>query len=69
MDMLLLSLSFVAGWLLGGDRPSPPPPLCPPVEYPQPPAELMREPPTLYLVPVDLRPRSSLPPAPPSAPD
>ena len=69
MDMLLLSLSFVAGWLLGGDQTSPPPPACPPVEYPAPPADLMREPATLYLVPVDLRPRSSLRLAPLSAPD
>lgn len=69
MDMLLLSLSFVVGWWLGGDRPSPPPPVCPPIEYPQPPPDLMREPASLYLVPVDLRPPTSWRLAPPSAPD
>lgn len=69
MTMLELLLIFGAGYWLGGDRPSPPPPVCPPVEYPTPPADLMREPATLYLVPVDLRPKSSLRLAPPSASD
>ena len=69
MDILLLSLSFGAGWLLGGDQPSPPPPVCPPVEYPAPPVDLMREPATLYLVPADLRPPTSWRLAPPSAHD
>lgn len=69
MDMLLLLLSFAVGYWQGGDRPSPPPPVCPPIQYPQPPAELMAPPPTLYLVPGDLRPKSSLQPVPPSAPD
>ena len=69
MDMITLLLSFAAGWLLGGDRPSSPPPVCPPVEYPMPPPDLMREPASIYLVPVDLRPRSSWRLAPPSAPD
>lgn len=69
MDFLTLTLAFALGWMLGGDRPSPPPPECPPIEYPAPPAELMREPPTLYLVPVDLRPPTSWRLVPPSEPD
>ncbi len=69
MDMLTLLLIFGAGWWLGGDRPSPPPPECPPVKYPMPPAELLPTPATLYLVPMDLRPTTNLQPAPPSAPD
>ena len=69
MTMLALLLSFSVGYWQGGDRPSLPPPACPPIEYPMPPAELMREPPTLYLVPVDLRPPTSLRLAPPRAPD
>ena len=69
MTILVLFLSFGAGYWLGGDRPSPPPPVCPPVEYPAPPPDLMREPASIYLVPVDLRPKSSWRLAPPSAPD
>ena len=59
MDMLLLSLSFVAGWLLGGDRPSPPPPVCPPVTYPIPPAELMGPLPLDYLLPPEMQRKNS----------
>ena len=69
MDILVILLSFAAGYWQGGDRPSPPPPVCPPVTYPMPPPDLMREPPTLYLVPLDLRPPTSWRLAPPSAPD
>ena len=55
MDMIALLLIFASGYWLGGDRPSPPPPECPPIQYPQPPDGLMAEPPTMYLIPLDLR--------------
>lgn len=55
MSLIVIALSFAAGWLLAGDRPSPPPPACPPVEYPMPPAELMAPPPLDYLIPPEQR--------------
>lgn len=68
MDLLLIGISFAAGWLLAGNQPSPPPPHCPPVEYPTPPPELMQPLPLDYLVPPEMR-RQTSPPAKPSAPD
>lgn len=55
MTMLALLLSFAVGYWQGGDRPSPPPPACPPIEYPAPPAELMKPLPLNYLLPPEMR--------------
>lgn len=55
MDGLLLLITFALGWTLGGGRESQDPPVCPPVEYPAPPAALMEDPPTMYLLPPELR--------------
>jgi len=68
MDWIVIALAFGLGWQLGGDRPSPPPVACPPMEYPAPPANLLRPLPLDYLLPPEMPPPSS-PPAGSNAPN